>query len=180
MPRPAPLVLVLLAAAGVASAQTAPESGPAEAVRPAERVWYGGGAGLTVVGVGAVSHLTYTRGRHAVSLRSAVSADLVAALTCATGTSETSPCPVVVLDLGVVYARPLVDAGGTWVSVGAGLGGAATLAEDGPGGFAIPPEVQARQRLTSWLGVGLYGFGSVNGQRSFVGGAFEVVVGDLR
>ena len=180
MLHPALGLLAALASVGVASAQPAPpDSSGTSGSRPPERAWYGGGLGLSGVGVGGASHLTYVRGRHAVSLRTAVSADLLAVLSCAADGSE-APCPVFVVDLGLVYSRPLVDAPGTFVSVGAGLGAAATLAEDGPAGLAIPLEAQAHQRLTSWLGVELYGFGSLNGQRSFAGVAVGVVVGDLR
>lgn len=164
------LALLLLAlAAPAAMAQPDPKP-PAS-----ERVWYAAGVGAASGGTGLAAHWTLVTGRHAFSLRSALSfsllGELVGAIIGRDGGSA--------YDFGLLYGRPLVDTQQTFVSVGAGVGLVQRMRDEGPAALGLPLEVQATARLTSWFGIGVYGFGNVNRMRSFGGVALALQVGQL-
>ena len=183
------LPLAALLAAGPALAQPAPAPDSAWAaavrlseappVRSADRAWLGSGMGVTSGGLGMAGGLTYTRAGHVLSLRGAMSVNPLAEVFCFLGAPETD-CPPSMMDGGLLYGRALVDTPDAFVSVGAGVGAAQAIREGAPVTFAVPVEVQAQRVVAPWLGLGVYGFASLNGTRSFGGIALSVQVGELR
>lgn len=178
-----PLAVLLVAAPAAAQPDSTRtvviyhEEAPAE--RPPNRGWLGSGPGTSSGGLGFAGHLTLTRNGHVLSLRSAASFSLLGELVCAVWGPEPE-CSVSVVDGGVLYGRALVDTPKAFVSVGVGAGVVDAVGRDRPVSWAVPIEVQARRSVTPWLGLGVYGFGSVNGTRPFGGVAFSVQVGEMR
>jgi hypothetical protein len=92
---------------------------------------------------------------------------------------------ITVEDFGVLFghgSRP----GPLHVSGAAGLGVAGITRKTAAGGderttrFGVPLEAQLFWRPTSFLGVGVYGYGNLNSDQSFWGASLSVEVGRLR
>lgn len=160
----------------VAAGQASPEASYQDGLPSTERIWFGTGLGPASGGMGYAGHRTFMTGRHAFTLRSAGSLDPFGEVFSALSGSDASSSAY---DFGVLYSRPLVDTPRGFVSVGAGIGGAQRMREDAPVVLGLPLEVQATVRLSSWFGLGLYGFGDLNREQSFGGFTLGFQAGKL-
>lgn len=81
-------------------------------------------------------------------------------------------------DLGLLGGAATIPGRPFHAGIAAGLG----YAEAAPGmdGLTVPAEVQLFWRFTSFLGAGLYGFGSINSRDSFGGATLALQIGRLR
>ena len=166
-------VLFLALLPSVAAAQGA---SPSDGLPSADRIWFGSGLGAASGGMGFSGHWTFVTGRHVLSLRSAGSFDPFGDLFSVLSGRDLSSSAY---DFGLLYGRPLVDSPGGFVSIGAGIGGAQQAREDAPVVLGLPLEMQAAVRLSSWFGLGFYGFANFNREQSFGGFTLGLQVGQL-
>jgi hypothetical protein len=158
------IVGLLLAFVSTAHAQA-----PAIKAAPRFTLWLGGGYGRGAAGQfeGAEEAFTVNvsaqRGHLLVSSRvAAVSSSIF----------DTS------WDLGLLAG--LASSPGRPIHLGAGLGVGYAEPTASRGVFTVPVELQAFWRATRFVGVGLYGFATLNGTDSFGGAALAFQVGRLR
>jgi hypothetical protein len=81
-------------------------------------------------------------------------------------------------DLGLLAGLASSPAGPIHVGAGLGLGYAEPT--PGRGVFTVPGELQVFWRVTRFLGLGLYGFATLNGTDSFGGATLAFQLGRLR
>ena len=159
---------------------------PAGAQSPAERrsTWWvtlGAGHGDfgTETGIGASVSGAYQFGRTVLAVRSALTGDILETLFASTGDVIGTE------DFGVLAGRGTAP-GSIHASAAVGLGIARVRRAIGSGDdattayFGVPLEAQLFWRPARVFGLGLYGYGNLNGGQSFWGVSVSVQLGRLR
>ena len=172
-------LLFVMALMGTATVPAAGQDTTAQ--RPTAWLTLGAGRGFfgTKTGIGAHVSITFQFGANVLSMRSSGTGDILETLFGNSGDI------VGTSDWGVLYGRA-TPPGRVHASIAAGIGSARVYRGAASGDptttvhFGVPLEGQLFLRVSSVVGVGLYGYGNLNKDRSYWGLSAAIELGRLR
>lgn len=173
-------ILATLLVASGASAQPADDA-RSDTRSDARGLWYSAGLGVSSEGLGATSSIDVRRGPNVLTLRSSAALPsfnpfylLVRSFD---EDDETSPG---VTESALLYSRVLHESDGLAFLAGTGIGLAERLDGDARRVVSLPLGLRVLYPASGVASIGVHGFASLNGERSFGGATVSLIVGRTR